>query len=395
MGSYSNLYVDGYPILTEKNGYSVDLARRIFCEADYIEENRLLKEKNKITWGDVYDDEDGIELFKGFRSTGRICRERLELFGIEYSKAKEDYEATIGELKEAYDFLQNSGLSYEHYLETIKSIINSRHKEYSHDSEESFSSYLNENELIFEEQNALLALWSVLYVLDDDCTIEYDLTDIIDSGWLENRSELVNEKIIVFTEGKTDVEFIKIGIKRFFPYLYDYYHFMDFENSKYEANASRLVHTVKSFVGSGIKNLIIAIFDNDSAAEKEIRNLKAVKLPPNIKVLKYPPIEWANDYPTIGPSGIQNMNINGLAGSIEMYLGLDCLQENGTLIPIQWTGYMETINQYQGSILKKEEVQRRFREKASNIDVSTNSIENWRELISIIELMNGIWKSTD
>jgi hypothetical protein len=231
-------------------------------------------------------------------------------------------------------------------------------------------------------------------VVDSDSKIEYNLTNIIEGGWIsEKPKQLINtEKIIVLTEGKIDTEFLKICINYFFPHLDGYYHFMDFENSRYEANASRLVHTIKSFVGSGIKNLIIALFDNDSAAKKEIKNLKKVKLPDNIKVLQYPEIEWAKNYPTIGPTGIESMDINGLAGSIEMYLGQDCLIENGEFIPIQWTGYMDSIDKYQGVILKKEEIQKLFRKKAKEFDKSSFNINNWKELISIIELINNAWK---
>ena len=223
--------------------------------------------------------------------------------------------------------------------------------------------------------------------------VEYNLTDIINGGWVDKITEAVEtEKIIVLTEGKTDTEFLKICLKNFFPHLDGFYHFMDFENSKYEANASRLVHTIKSFVGSGIKNLIIALFDNDSAAKKEIRNFRDVKLPGNIKILQYPSIEWAKDYPTIGPNGIQNMDINGLAGSIEMYLGEDCLKVKDKFTPIQWTGYIESIEQYQGVITNKDEIQKSFRKKAKEFDNRNYDLNEWKDLISIIALINNIWK---
>jgi hypothetical protein len=223
--------------------------------------------------------------------------------------------------------------------------------------------------------------------------VEYNLTDIIESGWVsECPSNLVStEKIIVLTEGKTDTEFLLVGLNKFFPHLEGYYHFMDFENSRYEANASRLVHSIKSFVGSGIKNRIIAIFDNDTAALKEIKNLNKVKLPGNIKVLQYPDIEIAKNYPTFGPTGIQKMDVNGLAGSIEMYLGQDCLMQEDSFTPIQWTGFMESIGKYQGVILNKDSIQKQFRKKVKEFDNVTLNIENWKELISIIEVMNSSW----
>ena len=59
-----------------------------------------------------------------------------------------------------------------------------------------------------------------------------------------------------------------------------------------------------------IKNRIIAIYDNDSAAVAELENIK--KIPANVKVIKLPNIDIAKKYPTIGPTDINYMDINGL-----------------------------------------------------------------------------------
>ena len=393
MGSISQLYIDGFPTFYASKSYYEDIVNLIFTESDFKIFERPLKKRNKVVWGNSYEDEEGIEEIQAFCSTAKICKERLELFGASYEKAKSDFEDAFKELKEEeiYDFAKSEMISYEEYL---KRNLRSGRMKIDLDSYKDFSDYLLEYDFIIENQKLELALWSILYVLEPNAVIEYDLTDIIEAGWTADcPSNLIKtEKIIVLTEGKTDTEFIKSCIKMFFPYLEGFYHFMDFENSKYEANASRLVHSIKSFVGSGIKNRILGIFDNDSAALKEIKNLKKVKLPENIKILQYPLIEFAKDYPTIGPNGIQKMDINGFAGSIEMYLGRDCLTENGNFIPIQWTGYIESIQKYQGVILNKEMIQKKFRKKVKEFDMKNYNKQDWVDLISIIELMNNAWK---
>lgn len=395
MGSYSELYISDYPICTAKNSYYEEIVNLIFLATDYREFERPLNKRNLITWGDSYANEDENETVKSFCSTSKICKQRLELFGATYEKAKSDFESALQKIKddEVYNFKSIEIITFESYLADIKSIINSKKKTYDNNYYDNFIDYLQENELFIEYQSIKLGLWSILSVVDAKSEVEYNLTDIINGGWVSKVKKAVKtEKIIVLTEGKTDTEFLKVCLKNFFPHLEGFYHFMDFENSKYEANASRLVHTIKSFVGSGIKNLIVALFDNDSAAKKEIKNLRNVKLPNNIKILQYPPIEFAKKYPTIGPNGIQFMDINGFAGSIEMYLGKDCLKENEEFIPIQWTGYIESIGQYQGVINKKEYVQKAFREKVKNFDYSSYNINDWNELISIINTINNIWK---
>lgn len=395
MGSYSELYISDYPICTAKNSYYEEIVNLIFLATDYREFERPLNKRNLITWGDSYANEEENETVKSFCSTSRICMQRLELFGATYEKAKSDFELALQKIKddEVYNFKSIENITFESYLSDIKSIINSKKKTYNNNYYDNFIDYLQENELFIEYQSIKLGLWSILSVVNPESEVEYNLTDIINGGWVSKVKKAVKtEKIIVLTEGKTDTEFLKVCLKNFFPHLEGFYHFMDFENSKYEANASRLVHTIKSFVGSGIKNLIVALFDNDSAAKKEIKNLRNVNLPSNIKILQYPPIEFAKKYPTIGPNGIQFMDINGFAGSIEMYLGQDCLKENKEFIPIQWTGYIESIGQYQGVINKKENVQKAFREKVKKFDYSSYNINDWNELISIINTINNIWK---
>lgn len=397
MGSYSEFYVKDYPVFSAKNNYYHNIAELIFLPSDYIEYQIPLKDKNSIVWGEQFLNNDAFEIVKSFKSNTKICKERLELFGANYDTAKLDFEKTLKKLieDEAITLSNSNDINFEFYLETIQEIINTKEKNYENDYYIDFKGYLIQNGLLLENQNISLGLWSMLNVVELDCTVEYDLTEVINGGWIDEniKNEINIQKIIVLTEGKTDTEFIKAGLNLFYPHLENYYHFMDFENSKYEANASRLVHTIKSFVGSGINNLIIALFDNDAAALKEINNLKKVKLPNNIKVLQYPDIELAKNYPTIGPTGNQHMDVNGLACSIEMYLGIDCITENNEFLKIQWTGLVENIDKYQGVILKKEEVQKRFRQKVKNFNPNLIELDNWKELHLIINMMNNCWKT--
>ncbi|SDD13664.1 hypothetical protein SAMN04488104_101621 [Algoriphagus faecimaris] len=388
MGSYSELFICNYPIFTLKNNYYHDIVDLIFLESDYTEYEATVSDEDN-------PEEEEIVRFKSFISTAEVCKERLEIFGASYEKAKLDFEESLKILREdgIYDFVIYESITFDFYLDTIKRIIESKKSGRKKDVYGGFEDYLYKSELYIDGQSISLGLWSILSVIDSKSIIEYNLTDIIEGGWVQAPQSLINtKKIILLTEGKTDTEFLKICFNYFFKHLEGYYHFMDFENSKYEANASRLIHTIKSFVGSGINNFILAVFDNDSAASKEIENLKKVNLPNNIKVLQYPEIEWAKNYPTLGPTGIQVMNINGLAGSIEMYLGKDCLMENGEFIPIQWTGYMESINKYQGVVLKKDQIQRSFREKVKFFDENNYDLKQWEDLISIITLIKNSWK---
>ena len=51
------------------------------------------------------------------------------------------------------------------------------------------------------------------------------------------------------------------------------------------------------------------------------------------------------------------MNLNGLAGLIEIYMGRDILTGNdGNLELVQWGGYMNRVKKYQGSLINKDAV---------------------------------------
>src|SRR5690606_36682512 len=126
----------------------------------------------------------------------------------------------------------------------------------------------------------------------------------------------IGDKFLILTEGSSDIQILKNSLELLYPHLAGYYSFMDFGISNASGSASSLVASVKSFVGADIRNKIIALFDNDTAAESAIRGLSKTRMPENIRIIQYPPFKFLEDYPTIGPTGITTMNINGLAGSI-------------------------------------------------------------------------------
>jgi hypothetical protein len=193
------------------------------------------------------------------------------------------------------------------------------------------------------------------------------------------------EKIIILTEGKTDVEFISKSIEKLFPYLKNYYHFIDFDEYKVESSASALVKLIISFTAAKVKHPIITLFDNDTAGLKEMKKLNSKTLPPNIRILKYPDIALAKKYPTVGPTGKKKMNVNGYACSIEMYFGADVLKRGNELIPIQWKGFDEKEKKYQGEIAEKQFVQEAFRNKLKS--------ELMSELTELNLLLNEIFNA--
>lgn len=389
MGSYSNMTVSDYPIFDAKNGYYEDLVKILFLPDDFITKKESNSARNKLVWGDAYDNDKGKYTFKGFRQTVKNCKERLEIYGASILNAKKDFNEAkkISKKEDIYSFPLNK-VTYDEYLVEISKIIESREKKYD-ELNTNFRESLISGDLGIYGQNTIYHIYSILSVLPPNAIVEYDLTEIINGGWVKENdvAKIEFEKIIVLTEGKTDVEFISLSLQQLFPHLREYYHFIDFDEYKVESNASALVKLMISLAASNIKHPIIALFDNDTTGLMEMKKLTKIKLPNNFRVLKYPDINLAKKYPTIGPTGIKKMNINGLACGIEMYFGIDILTKESELIPIHWKAFNEKEKKYQGEVSEKNYVQEEFRKK-----IKTNEYKELSEMNLLLNQMFNAYK---
>jgi TIR domain len=205
---------------------------------------------------------------------------------------------------------------------------------------------------------------AVCELTDPEAELVYDLTELVEGeevGIDENLSSyarrqmaedfVLNHKIVVLSEGVSDCRALEGALRLLYPHLIDYYSFMDFEGARVPGGAGALAATVKAFIGAGIVNRIVAFFDNDTAAQSAMRSLRNLVIPKNVRILRYPELEMARSYPTLGPQGTMLMDVNGLAGSIELYFGVDVLKnEDGDLTPIRSWVSIDTIYRSGGNI---------------------------------------------
>ena len=398
MGSYCELYISNFPIATSKN--EIDpFVLSVFQPEDLKTFNRKVEERFQLLYvsgEELEEDEQAIQFF----ASTKVAIERLEVMGFTLQKAKESFEkdklasiTMLEEFKEGH----NSDDKYLQHLQTEISLL----------KESNFNDFITASKAIIDNKLGLkidepepiknsdklieyllqerFGLERFPYGYDprtlirilceiykDNDILTYDVTELIAAGYYEsdpnsiysqviesiNFDYEIGDKFIVLTEGTSDINILIQSLELLYPHLKDYYSFMDFGISNASGSASSLVASIKSFVGAKINNKIIALFDNDTAAEDAIRNLKRTQIPNNIRILQYPSIKSNEDYPTIGPSGITKMDINGLAGSIETYLGESTKDEKGKYYPVQWKGYNSTLNKYQGEILSKTQIQK-------------------------------------
>jgi hypothetical protein len=92
------------------------------------------------------------------------------------------------------------------------------------------------------------------------------------------------------------------------------------------------------------------------------------------------------------------MDVNGLACSLELYLGTDVLKtEEGEYRPIEWRGLDVKLRQYQGEVLDKGTIQDLFRSKLATCekDVSAISRFDWSGLELVLRSLRRAFQAHD
>lgn len=216
---------------------------------------------------------------------------------------------------------------------------------------------------------------------DDDIAAVVDHID----EWLEHGLN----KTIVLTEGGSDKRFLERSLGLLYPHLVDYFHFFEFDMGRIEGGVGQLVRLVKAFAAAGVKRRIVALFDNDTAARDALRSLENFALPDTIVVCRYPNLSLGCKYPTLGPSGVVEMDVNGLAGSLELYFGEDVLGHRGRLEPVRWTAYKDKMKAYHGVMSRKGELQKVFEKKLTACERNRAAIEtqNWDGMKLVLDTL--------
>ncbi|MGM8899934.1 HEPN/Toprim-associated domain-containing protein, partial [Psychrobacter sp. 1Y4] len=336
--------------------------------------NERIPKKISVVWKDYLEKEENNSLV--FYSISlNVLKSRLELFGYTFETSKKAFESSLANeiLRYERDYMNHDvfkstlkifkEMTLNKWLSTLKEIHEQEltYKEYEKNHNTLLSSEESDGSLSYIEDASLLgymlrnedsfygfpgdsiyvALRLCLEVIPERDDLVYDVGDLILGGYFDVDEDLVEYvtnlssveyydigKCIILTEGKSDKFILSESLSLLYPHLAEYFTFMDFEGAKVGGGAGSLANIVKSFSSVGIINKVIAVFDNDTAAHAALKGIEKSKISNNIKIFILPNIDILNDYPTIGPSGEVNMNVNGMAGSIEPYLGSECISNS-------------------------------------------------------------------
>ncbi|WP_143736892.1 HEPN/Toprim-associated domain-containing protein [Microbispora sp. GKU 823] len=424
MGSYGYLKVDSITVGHYKNGLPAELLA-VFRD-DMI---NYRSARARDYYGEGVDDEH-VEVIE-FRAPGQRIADRLDVMGIDAETALSLLDQVIDDERDPVDHFMLADPEFDDLRESAR--LNRAALE-SLDAKEWVAQFPNSpTEVYADDPWPLIGsrswLLDLLDKVDDDdrfslrlillalpeAEVILDVTDLVSGGWLPDQPLKIasggmdemrtvastHAPTVVLTEGRTDAEFLSAALSVLHPHLTDLIRFLDFDQRN-EGGAGALVRLVRAFAAAGIANKVVALFDNDSAASDALRVLNTTTLPPNIRVVRYPDIDLASTYPTLGPptmeaprGSLDQANVNGLAGSIELYLGRDVLTlPDGAFRPVQWQSLHKSG--YHGVVTDKDQIHELFRAKvdAARRNPSKVAEQDWDGLCRILDKILTAFRSS-
>ena len=405
MGSYCETYLDEIFVWTSKS-YVDEIMLSLFCEDD--RRIRVLTDKGQKSNSYEYACKAGH------------MADRLDAMGFTITRAIKDYERLRKdeiEMIESWDYdFSDTAVNFlrtwdfKTWSQHLKALVKKGAQQWSVEEFEDnpdITRIYEERDLTFggyfSDARYYIRALLTIFPRRDELVLNY--TDLVDGGYYSEDEELCDDArldwsethpifgpIVLLTEGRADTRVLKNGMSKLHPHMSSLYSFLDFEGYRVEGGASILMKTVNAFAAARINTRMIAIFDNDPAGIHAHQQLLKKSLPANIKVMILPNIPIAQSYPTRGPQGSIKMDVNGMAGSIEMYLGKEALSdEQGVLRPVVWGGFHDKQNTYHGVIDNKAAVHNAFLKKISKAKCAKEAQEKFPELNKILQQVFSVF----
>jgi len=213
--------------------------------------------------------------------------------------------------------------------------------------------------------NSRFVLAVALLSLRASSIVTLDLTELILSGYMEP-DELPHDDVvyrmasdvaesgpvIVVAEGSSDVRWLRHALQIAAPAVAHLFRFLEFAEYRAPGGTDRVVSLTKGMASAGVMNRIVAVLDNDTAGVAAAMQLLALGLPVGVAVVTLPDVPYARDYPTLGPDGLSNADVNGRAVSIEFMFGRDVLRSSDGQhsFPVRWESWVSSVGKYQGRL---------------------------------------------
>ncbi|MFC7527569.1 hypothetical protein [Actinoplanes sp. GCM10030250] len=414
MSTYKSIYIDGKEVFSFRNEFHPETVY-YFPLTDL----RTLQGQDALPYtvgaygGDPFEDDISELELPVFMAPARSIKERLDVLGYGEALVRWLYKQILSE--GASGLYKVVGPDSQDGIGDPLTLEDWPHEDWKVDVKEHVQRKMRNNDAngssnlrdigplaIFQDWDERIVVRAIVEAAEDTALVAVDGWELVENNWIEpsydegkadsfgsvdlNHGEGVGPPIII-TEGSFDAFVLRDTIALLRPHLVPFVKFLDYDTGA-EGGAAAAVRTLKSFAAAGVANRIVAIFDNDSAAYEAVMALESTRLPDHYRVTHYPDLAQAAAYPTLGPQGQATMNVNRLAGSIELYLGADVLLDaSGLQRRVQWKGYMGKVKAYQGEVLDKSAIQRAFRHKlqAAHADPALVHSQDWSGMQLIID----------
>lgn len=343
-----------------------------------------------------------------------VIRDRLDIMGFTMSTVQEAFASGIELLRTSGSMDELlTGYSFSKWQSLLAEYRNFDSTHDDNQLSELALAFLchTETNRGFPQVDPRYHLRAVIESASPEELVEYDFTDLRRGGLLESieanaaapyvridRSVLPctpDLKMLVLTEGSSDARILDAALGLFYPHLKEFVSFMDFGASRAAGGATALVTTLKTFGAARIAHRAVAVFDNDAAASDALRSMRLASLPDNLRWMQLPAIEFAASYPAISPSGRREMvDVNGMAGGIEIYFGPSVLRSiDGELPAVRWSGYVDGVKKYQGEIVGKERYHEHFFAEISRLQTEgTRRHDNLRDMRLVVDTLLGTFR---
>lgn len=397
MGSYCSLHLGPYEIFSFKSAVPDSLVA-LFQDSDLV-----------TATGQGADDEIAID----YIISRDVALTRLALLGFSQLAAEARFSDWLNSERarwESYSVDQNwdfakpvqaalEALTFEGWRSRVPSAI--AHHFDGDELEDVADQHMRAGKdgdwLFFDGYGSLFTLRAILDASPRIEQLRLDIAELVTNGWVAEDGKLCSARraedatlpralapVVILAEGSSDIRILRRSLAKLYPELVEYYSFFDHQELRVDGGANYLVKFLKAFAAARAPMQLIAVFDNDTVGGAALAAARRLSLPENMILLGLPTIELAKEYPTVGPQGSHSLDVNGAAGSIELYLGREALTgPDCELRPVRWKGYVAEADAYQGEVEGKTEVEQRFFSRLSSYGDAAEARASHPELVAI------------
>jgi HEPN superfamily Toprim-like protein len=397
MGTVIDLTVEGITIDWSKNHMGSDHGA-LFQPSDLYRRKAEQKRFRFFRERDDYGKDAA-----GFVRTLERTLPRLDLMGHTLENARLEYEAVTKEasgiskmigghrtrfmsFKEFCDFVSSVPLlslsdKPHHYQDRgkAKGRLTSLGQKFNRIPDRDPQEFYWSERSYFGSKVCVLSAYSMLQVFgvspaNHKAEVAWQFGPLVYAGWAEASSFAPGvrrrDTILIVTEGSSDSRILKHAIELLRPDVADFFRFVDVDESHPFWGTGNLVKFAQGLIRIDVQNLVLFVLDNDAEGADALRRLNELGMPSNMRAMTLPKLPHFQSFPTLGPQGLTQSDINGQAAGIEAYLDLNL--PNMPSAQVIWSNFKREVGAWQGALEHKESYMRFFLSQTGESVASTN-----------------------